>query len=141
MIRTPDLPTPLARANENRLAFSAAPILCSSPSMLAPASADCGRALSWAGKVILQSGLKVLGLDLNVLNRAERPSNGQIGLAGSVEAFCFYEKRGRPPLLIIHSSSPDPQHRFIVAKCHGPQRLHCLAGHVRFEVRRETGKE
>src|SRR6266511_1299974 len=30
-----------------------------------------------------------------------------MGLAGSVEAFCFYEKRGRPPLLIIHSSSPD----------------------------------
>jgi hypothetical protein len=46
-----------------------------------------------------------------------------------------------PSLVVIHSSSPDPQHRFIVAKCYGPQRLHCLPGHVGLEVRRETGKE
>ena len=38
---------------------------CVLPPMLAPASADCGPALSWAGKVILQSGLKVLRLGLN----------------------------------------------------------------------------
>jgi DNA-binding XRE family transcriptional regulator len=36
---------------------------------------------------------------------------------------------GRMPALPHHSFFiPDPEHRFIVAKCHGPQRLDCLAG-------------
>jgi hypothetical protein len=46
---------------------------------------------------------------------------------------------GRPSSsFILH-----PLTRSIVssAKCHGPQRLYCLAGVVGLEVRRETGKE